>query len=204
MAKHRTRLQEGGARADPCLPSGFKAEGSPAGSGDWEACKAAARKLLPTERCTFSSCSLGNVFTPPVEGPLIGIDNFFWVRVYELARVMHRTPQTVAVDARPETTAAVDFLWGQWLLLLHPQFLNVLGRQGLAPAVALLTSPDPPPAPLRPRFHRPVFVAPERARASAQAGPGPGQRLRGGRQAVLRQGLGRHKEGVSEAQLSGV
>lgn len=72
-------MASSGAKSDPCLPSGYRSETGMAGSGNWEQCKEAARKLLPSEKCTFSSCSLGNVFTPPVEGPLIGVDNFFYV-----------------------------------------------------------------------------------------------------------------------------
>lgn len=85
MAKHQAQLRSSGAKADPCLPSGFKSGSGISGAGNWEACKAAAKALLPKERCTFSSCSLGNVFTPPVEGQLIGIDNFFYVSVETLA-----------------------------------------------------------------------------------------------------------------------
>jgi len=79
MTKHEGTLLAAGAKADPCLPSGFKSSSGLTGGSNWEACKAAAKALLPKERCTFSSCSLGNVFTPPLEGPLIGIDNFYYV-----------------------------------------------------------------------------------------------------------------------------
>ena len=95
LAKHEAALKAARAKADPCLPAGFHGsggsggggkgggggDGALAGGGDWGACKAAARALLPRERCTFSRCSIGNVFTPPLDGqPLIGIDNFYYVR----------------------------------------------------------------------------------------------------------------------------
>jgi apyrase len=79
MTKHEATLLAAGSKTDPCLPLGYKSTAGLTGSGNWEACKGAAKLLLPKEKCTFSSCSLGNVFTPPLDGPIIGIDNFFYV-----------------------------------------------------------------------------------------------------------------------------
>jgi hypothetical protein len=180
MVRHREVLSSAGAKLDPCLPSGYTSTaGGLPGGGSWDQCRAAAKKLLPAEPCSFDSCSIGNVFTPSVEGPIIGIDNFFYV------------------SARAAAECGPLCSLNKWI---HPGCAALLpgrnpwhSRFALVRRLAPVAAPSRPARRSRPPAAPPVLPAPpaDGARAAAQAGRGQAVGLRGRRQKVLRQGLGR-------------
>ncbi|GBF90831.1 apyrase-like [Raphidocelis subcapitata] len=134
MSKHRESLADAGAKSDPCLPSGYSttAGGLP-GGGNWDQCRAAAKKLLPSERCTFSSCSIGNVFTPSVEGPIIGIDNFYYT-----ARALQLKPGKVKLS--DYEAAAKKFCAKDWAAIRREFLKHSTGTDTYALQVCFATA----------------------------------------------------------------
>ena len=94
MARRHQQLAPGGAQGaaaasrkgneDPCLHKGYTSELGVEGTGDWGACLAAVRGMLPTASiCSYAKyggCSAlgGDVWTPKLQGVMLGLDNYFY------------------------------------------------------------------------------------------------------------------------------
>lgn len=57
---------------DPCLLRGYTSPSGVHGYGDWKACRAAVKQLIPLNKtCAYQQCGLAGRFLPQVDGELM-------------------------------------------------------------------------------------------------------------------------------------